>query len=91
MSLRQNRFDGRVYYAHLERVSGEGVDFSKLRIFATCIGKQKVYSVVFGGVQSRVAANAAKAGLPEILQEVAPIPRSAGGLMAEIQRLEGKN
>ena len=91
MLLSQKRFDERVFYTHLERLSEAGVDISKLRIFATYTGNQKVYSVVFGEFQSRGAASAAKADLPKILQEAAPIPRSVGGLMTEIQRLEGKN
>ena len=91
MLLRQNRFDDRVYYEYLDRLSEQGVDISEVRIFATYTGDHKVFSVVYGEYQTRRAANAAKTGLPPILQDAEPIGRSVGGLMAEIQRLEGKN
>jgi septal ring-binding cell division protein DamX len=91
MLLRQNRFDDRVYYDYLDRLSEQGVDISEVRIFATYTGEQKVFSVVYGEYQNRGAANAAKTDLPPILQDTAPIGRSVGGLMKEIQRLEGKN
>jgi septal ring-binding cell division protein DamX len=50
-----------------------------------------MFSIVYGEYQNRGAANAEKADLPAILQDAAPIGRSVGGLMEEIQRLEGKN
>ena len=89
--LSQNHFDDRVYYEYLDRLSGQGVDISKLRILPTYTGNQKVFSVVYGEYQDRKAAYAAKTDLPQILQDTAPIPRSVGGLMTEMQRLEGKN
>jgi hypothetical protein len=91
MLLRQNRFDDRVYYEYLDRLSEQGVDISQVRIFATYTGDHKVFSVVYGEYQNRRAANAAMTDLPPILQDAAPIGRSVGGLMEEIQRLEGKN
>ena len=91
MLLSQKRFDERAYYDYVERLISQGIDVSKLRIFETYTVNQKVYSVVYGEFPSRGAASAAKVELPKILQEVAPIPRSVGGLMTEIQRLEGKN
>ncbi|MCG6889540.1 MAG: hypothetical protein LJE92_08130 [Gammaproteobacteria bacterium] len=91
MLLSQKRFDERAYYDYVERLISQGIDVSRLRIFETYTVNQKVYSVVYGEFPSRGAASAAKVGLPKILQEVAPIPRSVGGLMTEIQRLEGKN
>ena len=89
--LSQNRFDDRAYYEYLDRLSEQGGDISEVRIFATYTGDQKVFSVVYGEYQNRGAANAAKTDLPPILQDAAPIGRSVGGLMEEIQRLEGKN
>ena len=91
MLLSQNRFDDLAYYEYLDRLSGQGVDISKLRIMPTYTGNQKVFSVVYGEYQDRKSANAAKTDLPKILQDIAPIPRSVGGLMTEMQRLEGKN
>jgi len=91
MLLSQDCFDTQVYYAHLECLSGEGIDISELKNFATYTDSKKVYSVLFGEYQSRKAANIAKADLPNILHKAAPIARSVGGLMTEIQRLEGKN
>jgi septal ring-binding cell division protein DamX len=91
MLLRQNRFEDRVYYKYLDRLSEQGIDISEVRIFETHTGNQKMFSVVYGEYQSRGAANAAKTDLPLILQDAAPIGRSVGGLMEEIQRLEGKN
>jgi septal ring-binding cell division protein DamX len=89
--LSQNLFDGQVYYEYLDRLSEQGVDITKVRIFATYTGNQKMFSVVYGEYQNRGAASAAKTDLPQILQDTAPIGRSVGGLMEEIQRLEGKN
>ena len=89
--LSQNRFDDLAYYEYLDRLSGQGVDISKLRILPTYTGNQKVFSVVYEEYQDRKAAIAAKTDLPQILQDTAPIPRSVGGLMTEMQRLEGKN
>ena len=89
--LSQNRFDEQAYYEYLGHLSGQGVDISKVRIFATYTSDQKVFSVVYGEYKNRGAANAAKTELPQILQDTAPIGRSVGGLMEEIQRLEGKN
>jgi septal ring-binding cell division protein DamX len=91
MVLSQDRFDEQVYYGYVERLARQGVDISQLRIFETYTNNQKVYSVVFGEFQNRGAANAAKADLPKILLEAAPFPRSVGGLMTEIQRLEAEN
>ena len=91
MLLRQNRFDDRVYYDYLDRLSEQGVDISEVRIFATYTGGKKMFSVVYGEYQTRRAAIDAMSELPSILQDAAPIGRSVGGLMEEIQRLEGKN
>jgi len=91
MSVKQERFDSRVYYQHLDDLSEQGADISKVRIFETYTGDRKVFSVVYGEYQSRRAANAAYTDLPPILQDAEPIGRSVGGLMEEIQRLEGKN
>jgi septal ring-binding cell division protein DamX len=91
MVLSQKRFDERIYYGYVERLARQGIDISQLRIFETYTNNQQVYSVVFGEFQNRRAANAAKADLPKILLETAPIPRSVGGLISEIQRLEAEN
>jgi hypothetical protein len=91
MVLTQKRFDERIYYRYVERLARQGVDISQLRIFETYTNNQRVFSVVFGEFPGRGAANAAKANLPKILLEAAPIPRSVGGLIAEIQRLEAEN
>ena len=91
MMLSQDRFDDRVYYEYLDRLSGQGVDISELKILATYTNNQNVFSVVFGEYQNRNAAKAAMKDLPQILRDIAPIPRSVGGLMAEMRRLEGQN
>ncbi len=91
MLLSQDRFDDRVYYEYLDRLSGQGVDISELKILATYTGNQDVFSVVFGEYQNREAAKVAMKNLPQILRDIAPIPRSVGGLMTEMRRLEGQN
>ena len=89
--LSQKRFDEGAYYEYLERLAGKGVNIAELKIFETYTGDQRVFSVVFGEYPDRSAANVARAELPEVLREASPIPRSVGGLMTEIRRLESKN
>jgi septal ring-binding cell division protein DamX len=48
----------------------------------------EVYSVFYGEYASRKAALEAKNDLPEVLRKISPIPRSVGGILKEIQRLE---
>jgi septal ring-binding cell division protein DamX len=42
----------------------------------------------YGEYASRKAALEAKNDLPEVLRKISPIPRSVGGILKEIQRLE---
>jgi len=67
------------------------VDTSELKTFMTFTGGRKVYSVVYGEYESWQAAADAIAGLPSVLRDTSPIPRSAGGLLKEIRRLEVEN
>ena len=89
--LSQKGFKQRVYYEYLDRLAVEGVDLAELKIFETYTRGQRVFSVVFGEYPNRRSAADAKAELPKILRDASPIPRSVGGLMEEMRRLEGKN
>ncbi len=91
MVLRQENFDLRNYYHYVESLARQGVDVSRMRIFATYTGNRKVYSVVYGEYPSRVEASNAKSALPAVLRKASPVPRSVGGLREEIRRLEEQN
>ena len=91
MSLNLKRFKQRDYFGYLDQLADEGVDLAELKIFETYTGGKRVFSVVFGEYPNRRSAANAMAELPEILRDASPIPRSVGGLMEEMRRLEGKN
>jgi septal ring-binding cell division protein DamX len=91
MMLSHDKFDDRVYYDYVNHLATRGVDISELKIFMTYTGGRKVYSVVYGEYESWKAAGDAIEGLPRVLKDTSPIPRSAGGLMEEIRRLEAEN
>ncbi len=89
--LSQERFKERVYYEYLDRLADEGVDLAEVKIFETFTGNQRLFSVVFGEYPNRRSAAASKAELPKILRDASPVPRSVGGLMEEMRRLEEQN
>jgi len=91
MMLSHARFDERAYYEYFDLLASRGVDTSELKTFMTFTGGRKVYSVVYGEYESWQAAADAIAGLPSVLRDTSPIPRSAGGLLKEIRRLEVEN
>jgi septal ring-binding cell division protein DamX len=89
--LSYDRFDERTYYEYIEYLASRGVDITELKTFMTYTGGRKVYSVVYGEYESWQAASDAIEGLPKVLRDTSPIPRSSGGLMQEIRRLEARN
>jgi septal ring-binding cell division protein DamX len=89
--LTYENFDADTYYEYVESLAKGQVDISKLRVLKTLTGEQQVYSVFFGDYASRDAARKAVGELPEVLRKISPVPRSVGGIMAEIQRLETQN
>ncbi|MCP4769524.1 MAG: hypothetical protein GY875_25115 [Gammaproteobacteria bacterium] len=91
MMLSYDKFDDRVYYDYVDHLATRGVDTSELKTFMTFTGGRKVYSVVYGEYKSWRAAGDAIQGLPSVLRDTSPIPRSAGGLLKEIRRLEAEN
>ena len=91
MLLNARRFDEAAYYEYIAQLGRKGADRSAIRIFRTLTGGQETYSVIYGEFTSREAASQAKSNLPEILRKTSPIPRSVGGLLDEIKRLEEKN
>ena len=84
-------FDEAVYYEYVDSLARKQVDTSQLRIFKTYTGGAEVYSVFFGEYDSRKAAIKAKDDLPEVLRKTSPIPRSVGGILQEIRRLEAES
>jgi len=91
MMLSHDKFNDRVYHDYVDYLATREVDTSALKIFMTYTSGRKVYSVVYGEYESWKAAGDAIGGLPKVLRDTSPIPRSAGGLMTEIQRLEALN
>ncbi len=89
--LNFNTFDVSVFYQYVDNLARQQVDISQLRIFKTYTGKSEVYSVVYGMYDSWQAAKLAQQDLPEVLRKIPPIPRSVGGILTEIQRLEINN
>ena len=84
-------FDEAVYYEYVDSLARKQVDTTQLRIFKTYTGGAEVYSVFFGEYASRKAAIKAKDDLPEVLRKTSPIPRSVGGILQEIRRLEAES
>lgn len=84
-------FDEAVYYEYVDSLARKQVDTSQLRIFKTYTGGTEVYSVFYGEYASRKAAMKAKDDLPEVLRKTSPLPRSVGGILQEIRRLEAKS
>ncbi|MCP4333257.1 MAG: hypothetical protein GY785_11425 [Gammaproteobacteria bacterium] len=91
MMLSYDKFDDQAYYDYVDYLATRRVDTSALKTFMTYTGGRKVYSVVYGEYESWRAARDAIAGLPTVLRDTSPIPRSAGGLLKEIRRLEAEN
>jgi len=91
MTLNEKHFDEAAFYEYVDELAASGIDTSALRILPTLTGGQAVFSVVFGQYDSWKAAGDAKDNLPDILRRNSPIPRSVGGLLDEIRRLEGQN
>jgi len=89
--LSSEKFDAKGYYEHVDYLASQQVDISILRIFKTYTGNREAYSVFYGVYDSRGAAGKAKDSLPEVLRKTSPIPRSVGGIMQEIRRLEAMN
>ena len=91
MTLNEKHFDEAAFYEYVDELAASGIDTSALRILPTLTGGQAVFSVVFGQYDSWKAAGDAKDNLPDILRRNSPKPRSVGGLLDEIRRLEGQN
>jgi septal ring-binding cell division protein DamX len=91
MLLSLDKFDDRAYYEYVDYLATRGVDSSALKVFMTYTGGRKAYSFVYGEYPSWQAAGDAIEELPQVLRDTSPIPRSAGGLMDEIRRLEAQN
>ena len=91
MMLNFKTFDEAVYYEYVDSLARKQVDTTQIRIFKTYTGGAEVYSVFFGEYASRKAALKAKKDLPEVLRKISPIPRSVGGILQEIRRLEAQS
>ena len=91
MTLNEKNFDEAAFYEYVDALAASGIDISALRILPTLTAGEEVFSVVFGQYDSWNAAGGAKDNLPGILRRNSPIPRSVGGLLDEIRRLEGQN
>ena len=88
LMLSYKTFDEAVYYDYVDSLARKQVDINQLKVFKTFTGGAEVYSVFYGEYASRKAALEAKNDLPQVLRKISPIPRSVGGIMQEIQRLE---
>jgi len=84
-------FDEAVYHEYVDSLARKQVDTGQLRIFKTYTGGAEVYSVFYGEYASRRAALKAKDDLPEVLRKTSPLPRSVGGILQEIRRLEAES
>jgi hypothetical protein len=91
LTLSFKTFDEAVYFEYVDSLARKQVDTTKLRVFKTLTGGAEVYSVVYGEYASRKAALKAKDDLPEVLRKISPIPRSVGGILQEIRRLEAES
>ena len=91
MMLSFKTFDEAVYYEYVDSLARKQVDTTQIRVFKTYTGGAEVYSVFFGEYASRKAAIKAKDDLPEVLRKISPIPRSVGGILQEIRRLEAES
>jgi len=91
MMLSFKNFDEAVYFEYVDSLARKQVDTTQLRIFKTYTGGAKVYSVFYGEYASRKAALKAKDDLPEVLRKISPLPRSVGGILQEIRRLEAES
>lgn len=91
MLLNKDRFDETAFYEYIDSFASYGIDISTIRIFRTLTDGHEMYSVVYGVFDSWKAAGNARRRIPERLQKYSPIPRSVGGLLDEIQRLETEN
>ena len=85
------RFDTTAYHEYVDNLASREVDISRIRIFKTFTGNRPVYSVFYGQYDSRRAALNAIKDLPDVLKGASPIPRSVGGILQEIRRLEVGN
>jgi septal ring-binding cell division protein DamX len=91
MLLTRALFNERVYYEYIDHLASRGVDIDTIRILETFTGGSEVYSVVYGEFDSWKIARNARDEVPKPLREKSPIPRSVGGLLDEMRRLEAEN
>ncbi len=91
MLLTRELFNERVYYEYIDHLASRGIDIDMIRILETFTGGREFYSVVYGEFDSWKAARNARDEVPNLLREKSPIPRSVGGLLDEMRRLEAEN
>jgi septal ring-binding cell division protein DamX len=91
MLLTRELFDERVYYEYIDHLASRGIDIDTIRILETITGGREFYSVVYGEFDSWMIARNARDEVPKPLREKSPIPRSVGGILDEMRRLEGEN
>jgi hypothetical protein len=91
LMLSYKTFDEAVYYDYVDSLARKQVDTTQLKVFKTYTGGAEVYSVFYGEYASRKAALKSKNDLPEVLRKISPIPRSVGGILQEIRRLEAES
>lgn len=85
MSLSYQQFSEPNFFNYLERLAGNGVETSQIRIFHSLVGGSEVYTVTYGQYASRRAALDSIAELPDELRVNGPIPRSLAGIADELQ------
>jgi septal ring-binding cell division protein DamX len=91
MLLTRELFNERVYYEYIDHLASRGIDIDTIRILETFTGGGEFYSVVYGEFDSWMIARNARDEVPKPLREKSPIPRSVGGLLDEMRRLETEN
>ena len=88
MSVGFDRFGPDDLEKYLQTLHEDNVDIAQLHLFLTEVNNLKMYTIVYGEYPSRRKAGLQIKALPKALVAAKPFPRTIGGLLDEIEKIE---
>lgn len=90
MSVGLDRFAPAAFEKYLQTLQSDNIDVSQFHIFQTKANDQEIYTIVYGEYPSRREAGLQIKALPKALAGAKPIPRTIGGILREIEKIENE-
>jgi len=88
MTVGLDRFGSEEFEKYQQKLLANNVDLARLHLFQTEVNNQKMFIIVYGEYPSRRKAGLQIKTLPKALVAAKPFPRTIGGILNEIEKIE---